>query len=127
MRLAWLLTTEECRKTQGWSLLSRKFFEHFRPQILKCMGYDGVEPAAGRVPLAYENFWCDLLGQMKTEEFFGEASFEFITQHVYSSFCFERMMGAVCTEIKTHSSEYSDCIKRFLHEIKAISKGKQDF
>lgn len=126
LKLVWLLKSEECQKSESWRQLGRKFIVHFRPQIIDCLGYDGVEPAAGRVPLADEDFWCDLLGKLKVEYFFGDISFDYLVQHVYKVFAFQNAPGSVSTEIKMHCSEYSDCISRFLKEIKDIQKSKRE-
>lgn len=127
MLLAALFASKECRKAEGWRQLGRKFYDHYRAQILACLGYDQVQPLAERVPLKDEDFWYDLLGQMHGMGFFDNVSFEFLAEHAYTFFRIEDSKGSVCTKMKTRCSDYSDCIGHFLKEIKDIQKRNQEF
>lgn len=125
MYLAWMFGLDECRKKAGWKKLGDKFFNHFRQEILDWYGFDRVDPRSEKIPVADEDFLIDLLGQMAARRYFGEASYEFIAGRFYDCFRFEKSESSFCKDLKTPDSDYSDCIARFLKEIKRIKTEKQ--
>lgn len=122
MKLARLLGTDECRNTVRWNNLSKKFFDHFRQEILDWCGYDRVEPWSERISVTDRALLSNLFGQMKVEQYFEDESYESLSKHLFVCFRLEGTENSFCTEVKEHDSAYSDCINRFLKEINEISK-----
>lgn len=123
--LAWMLGLDEFRSKTGWKKLGDKFFNHFRQEILDWYGFDRVDPRSEKIPVADEEFLIDLLGQMAACKYFGEVSYEFIAARFYDCFRLKKAQSSFCKDLKAPVSDYSDCIVRFLKEIKRIKTEKQ--